>query len=393
MFNYAFVELQFDGPCFNLARSRSGKRIALVASLAVVMFLSLANCVDAEEKSVAKNYTKVVERNVERALREVSNRTAVAGFGFGVVQGSATVLECYSGFASKESDRRIDASSIFHWASLSKSVTAVCALRLAELGKFDLDSDIRNLVPELKLGSSVSARQILSMRGGFGDYESYPELLDLASLDRERVTSSVILEKMAPKGLVFAPGEKVGYSSPGYIVLSIALERATGAAFGAIVAEHVASPLDLKTLRVGGKSKFDVSRYRIEGETRVLVPQTYEDWRMGAGSISSSLSDALRYCAALIESSLLTPESSRELFRSHAMLKADGDESIGLAYGFTRVGKGQESVLSASGKQPGTSSILTIFPNEKIATLLFANTTPVDLESIQEELITLLEGD
>jgi serine beta-lactamase-like protein LACTB len=391
MINYVFFGFLFNGSYVDWARPRSGKRLAFVASLTGVMFLSLANCVDAEDESAAKNYPRVIERNVERTLREVSNRTAVAGFGFGVVQGDATVLECYSGFASKELDRRVDANSVFHWASLSKTVTAVCALRLAELGKFDLDSDIRKLVPELKLGSSVSARQILSMRGGFGDYESYPELLGLASLDRERVTSSVILGKIAPGGLVFAPGEKVGYSSPGYIVLSIALERAAESTFDAIVAEHVASPLNLKTLRVGGHSEFDVSRYRIERKTRVLVPQSYEDWRMGAGSVSSSLSDALRYCSALMESSLLSPESSRELFRSHAMLK--GDEPIGLAYGFLRVGTGLDSVLSASGKQPGTSCILTIFPNEKIATLLFANTTPVDLESIQEELITLLEGD
>lgn len=393
MINYVFFDLRSYGLYFYLARPRLGKRITFVASLVIVMFLSLENCVDAEDKSAAKNYSRIIERNVERALREVSNKTAVAGFGFGVVQGNSTVLECYSGFASKELERRIDATSVFHWASLSKTVTAVCALRLAELGEFDLDADIRKLVPELKLGSSVSARQILSMRGGFGGYESYPELLGLASLDCERATSSVILEKMASGGLVFATGEKVGYSSPGYIVLSIALERAAESTFEAIVAKHVASPLDLKTLRVGGHSEFDVSRYQIERKTRVLVPQTYEDWRMGAGSVSSSLSDALKYCSALIASSLLTPESSRELFRSHALLKGDDDEKIGLAYGFMRLGKGQESILSSSGKQDGTSCVLTIFPNEKIATLLFANTTPVDLESIQNELITLLEGD
>ena len=129
---------------------------------------------------------------------------------------------------------------------------------------------------------------------------------------------------------------------------------------------------------------------------RQLIEDSNNDWRLGAGAIKSNLPDALRFAASLIQSSILTPASSKELFKRRATVRRERDKEdvfvrrqrdrgivIGVTYGFMRVGEGSDASIAASGMQPGARSLLIIFPRQKMASVIFANTTPLDLENIQ----------
>jgi CubicO group peptidase (beta-lactamase class C family) len=49
-------------------------------------------------------------------------------------------------------------------------MTAACAVMLALDGRLDLDSDVRDLVPELAVGVPVTVRQCLDHTAGLCDY-------------------------------------------------------------------------------------------------------------------------------------------------------------------------------------------------------------------------------
>lgn len=334
----------------------------------------------------ADRRSPVVEKRVEQVLRKHANSTGAAGIAFGMVQQDSTVLECYTGYASWGDKAKLDSSSVFNWASLSKSLTAVCALKMVEQGQLNLDADVKTYLPELDLHSPVTLRQLLDQQAGIGGYDEYPELLELKKLDRKALTQQAIIEKMSGKRPVFAPGTRQGYSSPGYILLSIAMERAAKKPFSEIVDEIVAKPLKLKSIRVGDTSDADVVPYQMVDGKRERIEDTNNDWRLGAGAVKSSLPDALAFASSLIKSSILTPESSKELFKRRAVVKhAEGfkGDSFAVTYGFLRVGEGSDSSIMASGEQPGARAFLIIYPRQQMASVIFANTTPLDLERIQ----------
>jgi|GEM_PF-6661639 len=339
----------------------------------------------------------LIERRVERVLRELAHKGGAAGIAFGVVQDGSIIVQCYAGYASRADEKRVDSSSVFNWASLSKGLTAVCALKMSEQGQLNLDADIKDYIPELELATPVTLRQLLDQQAGIGGYETYPELMELKKLDRKLLTQQAILEKMAEKKTVFKPGTRQGYSSPGYILLSIAMERAAKQSFAEIVDEIIAKPLKLSSLRVGGVSEADVVPYRLVNGKRQPIEDTNNDWRLGAGAVKSNLPEALRFASSLIQSSILTPASSKELFKRRATVRLEGGKGdvfkrrqgdkvdvMGITYGgFIRVGDRSDSVIATFGMQPGARALLMIYPRQQMASIIFANTTPLDLEKIQ----------
>ena len=369
----------------NCSLSRAARQTNLclrrVVFFGVVSVLTLwpVRCQSQDRRS------RFVEKRVERVLREYAARTGAAGIAFGLTQNGSTLLECYTGYASWADETRVDASVVFNWASLSKGLTAVCALKMVEQGQLNLDSDIKDYIPELELQVPVTLRQLLDQQGGIGGYDAYPELFELKKLDRKMLTQQAILAKMAKQKTVFQPGSRQGYSSPAYILLSIAMERASKKAFAEIVDEIVAKPLKLSSLRVGGTSEADVVPYELVNGKRQPIEDSNNDWRLGAGAIKSNLPDALTFASSLIRSSILTPASSKELFKRRATVRRGGGtgEVIGVAYGFMRVGEGSDSSIAATGMQPGAKALLIIYPRQQMASVIFANTTPLDLERIQ----------
>lgn len=377
----------------NLVRSQRQRR---VRGFFLVLFFAAYYHACAPSRSVGQGrHSPLVERRVERVLREYEQKTATVGLAFGMVQSGSAVLECYAGFASKDKGVPVDSTSVFHWASMSKGLTAVCAMKMVEQGQLDLDADIEKYIPELKLQAPIALRKLLDHQSGIGGYEDYPELLELSAVDRKMITQESILKRMIKKDPVFEPGTLQGYSSPGYILLSIAMERASKKSFSEIVDELVAKPLNLSSLRVGGTSDADVVRYRFVNGKRGSVDDWNDDWRLGAGAVKSNLPDALAFASALIQSSLLTPTSSKELFkrRSRVVLEGEGKMTMAATYGFMRVGDQENAPIAIPGNQPGAKSLLMIYPREQMATIMFGNTTPVNLLEIQLAVMKAIAED
>lgn len=371
------------------------RAVELTAFILVLLTVVSGAC------SGQERLARSVEERVERVLRANAQATGAAGIAFGMVQDGSAVLECYTGYASWSDKTRIDKSSVFNWASLSKGLTAVCALKMVEQGNLNLDADINTYIPELKLNAPVTLRQILCMQGGIGGYDAYPELLELEKLKPQSLSQQTILEKMSGKQISFTPGTRLGYSSPGYILLSIAMEKASKKSFAEIVDEIVAKPLNLTSLRVGGDSAASVVSYRLVDGKRQPISDCNNDWRLGAGAIKSNLPDALAFASSLLQSSILTPASTKELFKRRASLKSEGKESIvdkegnefetlSITYGFMRYGDAPDAPIAVDGMQPGARSVLIIYPRQHMASVIFANTSPLDLKNILIETMNAL---
>ena len=123
--------------------------------------------------------------------------------------------------------------------STTKTMTALCALMLADRGELDLSAPVARYWPEFAAAGKegVLVRHVLSHTSGLPDFAVKLKALDL--YDRPRITA--LLAAQAP---LWEPGKLAGYHSitQGFLIGEI-IKRVTGRNYGTFFAEEVAGPL------------------------------------------------------------------------------------------------------------------------------------------------------
>jgi len=123
--------------------------------------------------------------------------------------------------------------------STTKTMTALCALVLADRGELDLDAPVAHYWPEFAAAGKqeVRVRHLLGHTAGLPDWDVPITVADL--YDWQAVTAP--LAAQAPR---WEPGTEAGYHSVtfGFLVGEV-VRRVTGRSLGAFFAEEVAGPL------------------------------------------------------------------------------------------------------------------------------------------------------
>ena len=144
----------------------------------------------------------------------------------------------------------------FQAASVSKVITALGVLILAEKGTLDLDQDLMPRLKAWKVASRfpqrVTVRQILSHSAGFtvGSFTGYPSEASLPSLEDilsgrgPKVNSKQILIDQRP-------GLSWRYSGGGFVVLQKLIEELTHQSFTQYMQQNVLTPLRMSDSSFG----------------------------------------------------------------------------------------------------------------------------------------------
>jgi D-alanyl-D-alanine carboxypeptidase len=146
-------------------------------------------------------------------------------------------------------DHQTDLStdSVFPVYSITKTLTAICVLRLVEAGSLRLDAPIHGWLPEVELPTTVTLTHLLQHTSGLRDYGPLPEYHQAVRLHPDRPwTRKEFLDAVLPKGMLFAPGGSWAYSNIGYMLVVDILERVTGRTFAQVLAQFVTQPLALQ---------------------------------------------------------------------------------------------------------------------------------------------------
>lgn len=301
------------------------------------------------------------------------NRTDEPGLVVGVVKDGRLIYRRAFGMASLEHGVANTPTTRMRIGSISKHFTCLLALLLAEDGKFDLDAPIRAYLPELAgPGGEPTVRQLLQHRGGSRCY------LDLGFIGHglALAPNGFALQAQARQsGRNFAPGEAMIYNNGGYNMVSLALERAGGAPFEALLKERLFDPVGLPDT-ASVPSDHDIT----PGVATFHLPRRGGRWRRGMvwtdelrgeGAIVSTVDDMLRWMAHL---------RTRDRFGSAASWAqlterpryADGrlgDYALGLLIGKYR---GLDILHHSGGVSGGTAQML-LLPNDGLDVFIMAN--------------------
>jgi len=151
----------------------------------------------------------------------------------------------FSGFADFPKKKRLNKSSQFEIASVSKQFTAVAILMLYEQKKLNLNDTIQKFIPNFPY-SKITIHHLLCHRSGLPDYFKFAEKYH--KNEQFLMTNDSLLTMMSvykPKP-VDVPDKNYDYSNTGYAVLASIVERVSGMPFYLFVNQYIFDVVGMK---------------------------------------------------------------------------------------------------------------------------------------------------
>ncbi|HTH55309.1 MAG TPA: serine hydrolase domain-containing protein [Cyclobacteriaceae bacterium] len=243
-----------------------------------------------------------------------------------LAENGAPVYHKGFGFADVELNQKMDTSSVFELASVSKQFTAMLIAMLNEEKKLSYDDAIEKYLPGLPYGN-ITIRNLLNHTSGLPDYQ---QLMD-EHWDKTKVATNediiAYLKRFHPDPL-FKPGEKYMYSNTGYVLLGSIVEKVSGEEFIAFCNRRIFQPLAMASTDIRSKRQKDAITNFAKGYIQVpekdkyvradsFPSSNYTIWlggRKGPGRISSTAADLLKWDRALYSEKLVTVKTRNEIF-------------------------------------------------------------------------------
>ncbi len=148
-----------------------------------------------------------------------------------------------------ESMTGVPATPAMHFrnGAVAISYMSTLLLKLAEEGTVGLDDKLAVWLPEVPHAERVTLRQLAQMTSGYVDYVIGNTAMNDARLaDRFRAWSTDdLLGYAITEPLLYEPGMNWNYSHTNYLLLGMAIEKATGEQISDLLSEKVLRPLGL----------------------------------------------------------------------------------------------------------------------------------------------------
>jgi CubicO group peptidase (beta-lactamase class C family) len=315
------------------------------------------------------------------------------------------VLRRYdAGLQDRSTLVRVDSQTIFHWGSITKSLTAISIMQLRDRGKLSLDDKIVKWVPELRtmhdpygMIDSITLRMLLSHTAGFQN-GTWPYSKGRPWEPFEPTTWNQLVAMMPYQQLEFRPGSRYGYSNPGFIYLARVVEQVSGDPWEDYVQKNIFAPLELRWSYFRSTPYYLASHrshnYYVErdsaGHERIV--DNGADFDPGVtspnGAWNAPVGDLVKYVAFLTNAVLSGMSRERyDVVLSRASLdemwkpgkpmsqgyESSPDQWMGLS--FFVLDRGGTRILGHTGSQAGFRSFYFFNPATKAAVIAVFNTT------------------
>jgi CubicO group peptidase (beta-lactamase class C family) len=303
----------------------------------------------------------------------------------------------YFGVQDLETKAPVDENTLFHWASITKTFTAIAAMQLVERGKLDLDAPAIYYLPELRPIHSPNATidslhvvHLMTHTSGLRN-PTWPWGGDKPWHPHEPTEWSQLVAMMPYTELEFAPGARYSYSNPGYTFLGRIVEVLSGENIETYIEKNVLRPLAMHA------SYFDLTPahllthrsnnyYLVDGKPVANGADFDTGVTTGNGGLNASVADMLRYIEFLSgrepDARFPLPRGSLErmwLPRAEVHSEPGLKEAIGYGFFIIDVDAGDKGAppqrfIGHTGTQMGFRSAIYVDPQRHEAALIVLNT-------------------
>jgi D-alanyl-D-alanine carboxypeptidase len=319
----------------------------------------------------ANSFPPEVSQKIDDAAGKMLSKSGVPSASIAIVKDGKLAYSKAYGLAEVAAHRSATTSMIYSIGSISKQFTAASILLLVEDGKLSLDDPVGRWLPDLARANEVTIREVLSMTSGYQDY--WPQDYVMPSMMKSAAPQE-ILQGWAQKPLDFEPGTKWQYSNTNYVAAGVIVEKLSKMSLLDFLHRRVFDPLGMKSvfdcdssaLPTGAPTRYH--RYGL-GPARP-APKEGKGWMFAAGELAMTASDLARWDISMIDQSILTPTSYREMERVE-LLKNGASPQYGLGVGVSLVNA--RRVIAHGGEVSGFTAQNAIYPDDRAAVVVLTN--------------------
>lgn len=318
---------------------------------------------------------------VDAAMAQLMAEHQTVGAAIGVIIDNKLVYVKGYGLADRQNKEPVTEKTMFRWASVSKTITAIAAMQLVDAGKLDPAADVRKYVPEFPQQPAViTTRDLLCHQSGMPHYTNGQVIPNPRPHPARHPYEDVVdaIDVFSNSPMLFWPGEKYSYSTYGFNLIAAAVQRAGGEPFDQQVQKRICKPLGITTIQPDYQWKSIAHRatgYRKIAGQVVQSTDTDVSWKLGGGGYISTIGDMGKYAVGLLEGGLVSPQSRRKMWTAQN-LRDGKPTSYGL--GFFVDGEGKSFRVAHSGSQEKAKTRLVIYPNRRRGMVFMTNCEWID---------------
>ena len=327
-----------------------------------------------EELANMQPVGETTDPTIDDIIKEEMALQEIVGLAVGVVDNGRVIHLKGYGYRDREQQTPLDINTRFRWASISKSITAVAAMKLVEEGKLDLNEDISdNYLPNYPQ-SGITMHHLLSNSSGIPHYPEVDYDPNVNYPNNSTWNASMAVDLFDQDTLLFNPGASYDYSTFGFIAAGAVIESITQDEYNQSFVEYVqeniadAANMDSFTEDYQGLNLPWRSEHYSKNCNNVITEVGRADvsWRLPGGGYVSDIKDATLFMKGMLEDKFISESSKSQMY----MGQAPGG---GYGYGFFRTTIGGKRLINHGGNQPGTNNLLGFYPNEEKGIVILCN--------------------
>lgn len=265
-----------------------------------------------------------LENRIKAYIEKHKDTTAAVSLA--VFRGQETLYKTAYGYANIENGLAVDDETVYEWGSVSKLLVWVSVMQLWEQGRIELETDVREFLPEgflsrLKYDAPITMLNLMNHNAGWQD-----TVFQMCAADADSVLPLGDALKATEPAQIYKPGTVCAYSNWGAALAGYIVERVSGQAFYEYVQDNIFKPLGMEHSALSPTFSDDAwvlsKLQEAEGYTSELLPIGDGLFYMNlypAGSAAGTLDDFLAFARALVPGS----DGAARLFRkseTHAEL-------------------------------------------------------------------------
>ena len=188
---------------------------------------------------------------VERVFRQQVQSAGIVGSSLVMVRGGDLAASAVQGYQDLDAKRPVDAETIYHWASITKTFTGIAIMQLRDRGLLALDDPIVKYVPEFRQlhnpfgdPSQVTIRHMMTHSSGLRA-PTWPWGGDQPWHPFEPTRWEQLVAMLPYTELNFAPGSRYSYSNPGVIFLGRIIELLSDDDYEVYITKNILMPLGM----------------------------------------------------------------------------------------------------------------------------------------------------
>lgn len=238
----------------------------------------------------------------------------IPGASVAISKDGRLVYERGFGYANLARTVPMQPAHLLRVASISKPVTAVAIMKLAEEGRLTLNHRVfgpdgylrgayyNGVIQDSRI-YDITVRQLLEHTAGWNrnagvddlsssDPIDFPLYVTKAMQSSNPVADSTLVRFVLSRGLNFTPGSRFAYSNMGYLILGKIIEQVTGQRYASWVQQHILAPAGVREAHLGRTLLADKREREAEYFSKTTrescygtgqkVPMPYGGWNLEA---------------------------------------------------------------------------------------------------------------